>query len=292
MLFWSTMSDSFNPHCRLCLRLRHHVWASVSCWLIWNSTFMFVLTCVCVGACVSFFSQNLPCGRSRPWASVRRVCARLSQPCHLKLCRLKLSSFLRSVCPTLSPFSSPFHPFLRAALPFFSNSHCKGLFEASSIPLRSFQIIASIIPSYPWCAPWPQSSLSLPASEKDQRLKNEGPSSLKVWKRDDGLDYLLWLRLTVPVVYRQCERTLFKEETWEVRAFREWQQWIWMLLDGGGEMGSEQNRDLVRSWQMLFLSFQSRSSQRAHPEAPPHPIQSRHCRIESWMDRLSLTSQP
>lgn len=111
---------------------------------------------------------------------------------------------------------------------------------------------------------------SLPAFKIDQRLKDEGPSSLKVWKRDNGIDYLLWLRLTVPVVYRQCERTLFKEETWEVRAFREWQQWIWKLLDGGGEMGSEQNRDLVRRWQILFLSFQFCSSQCAHPEAPSH----------------------
>lgn len=142
---------------------------------------------------------------------------------------------------------------------------------------------------------------SLPASKPDQRLEDEGPSSLKVWKRDNGLDYLLWLRLTVPVVYRQCEKTLFKGETWEVRAFREWQQWIWKLQDGGGEMGSEQNWDLVRRWQILFLSFQSCSPQRAHPEAPSHarlmlhsPIHYSHytsgLKVE-W-NRPSLTSQP
>lgn len=179
MLFWSTMSDSFNPHCRLCLRLRHHVWASVSCWLIWNSTFMFALACVCVGACVSFFSQNLPCGRSRPWASVRRVCARLSQLCRLKLCRLKLSSFLRSVCPTLSPFSSPFHPFLRAALPFLSNSHCKGLFEASSIPLRSFQIIAPHYPLLPLMCSLASIFSLPPCLWKRSKAQKRGPQLIK-----------------------------------------------------------------------------------------------------------------
>lgn len=158
MLFWSTVSDNFNPHCRLCLRLQLHVWSAVSCWLIWNSVFMFVRACVCVGVCISFFSQNLPCGRSRPWASVRRVCARHSQLCRLKLCRLKLSSFSRSVCPALNPFSSSFHPFLWVPLPFLSSSHCEGLFKASSILLQSVQTIPPIIPSYSWCAPWPKSS--------------------------------------------------------------------------------------------------------------------------------------
>lgn len=39
-----------------------------------------------------------------------------------------------------------------------------------------------------------------PATKPDQRLRTEGPSSSKVLKRDNGLDYLLSLKLTVPVV--------------------------------------------------------------------------------------------
>lgn len=175
MLFWSTTSDSFNPHCRLCLQLGHRVWICVSCWVIWNSVFMFACMClrgfmyVCVCACVSFFSQNLPYGRARPWASVRRVCARLSPLCPLKLCRLKLLSFSRSVCPALNPFSSSFHPFLWVPLSFsvwFSLwGSVQGIIHPTPVcPNHS----PPIIPSYSWCAPWPSSS---PPSQPLNQIK-------------------------------------------------------------------------------------------------------------------------
>ena len=103
---------SLNPHCRLCLRPERRVWIRVSCWVTttWNST-LYVCLCarvfawVCVGLCVCVVSQNAPCGRARPWASVRRVCARLSPLCPLKRCRPRLSSFSRSVSPPLTPLA-------------------------------------------------------------------------------------------------------------------------------------------------------------------------------------------
>ena len=123
---------SFNPHCRLCLRPEERVWIRVSCRvttaLKLNPLCLSVRTRVCVGlcvcVCVCVVSQNAPCGRARPWASVRRVCARLSPLCPLKRCRPRLSSFSRSVSPPLSPLTPIsfvlFH-FLFAPLSFISS---------------------------------------------------------------------------------------------------------------------------------------------------------------------------
>lgn len=74
-----------------------------------------------------------------------------------------------------------------------SGSDCEGLFKASSILLQSVQTIAPP-PHYPLLLLMRSMALifsSLPASKPDQRLEDEDPGSLKVWKRDNGLDYLL-----------------------------------------------------------------------------------------------------
>ncbi len=103
----------------------------------------------------------------------------------------------------------PFIPFSLSLFPFLPGSHCEGLFKASSILLQFVQTKAAHYTLLLLDALRGPPLLFPPASKPDQRLADEGPSSLKVWKRDNGLDYLLWLRLTAPLVYSQCERSPF-----------------------------------------------------------------------------------
>lgn len=102
VLFWSTLQTVFTtraPCVNSCQLLSHYNFET--------QPFMFVCahTCLRGFVCVFVIFQNAPCGRARPWASVRRVCARLSPHCPLKRCRPRLSSFSRSVPPPLTPLA-------------------------------------------------------------------------------------------------------------------------------------------------------------------------------------------
>lgn len=93
----------------------------------------------------------------------------------------------------------PFIPFSESLSTSLSPTHCEDLFKTSSIPL---QFVPLFNPLYSWMSSAPVSPPhpTPPATKPDQRLRTEGPSSSKVLKIDNGLDYLLSLKLTVPVV--------------------------------------------------------------------------------------------
>lgn len=159
------LCDSFNPHCRQCLRLERCVWIFVSCWVITALKLnMYVCACmclrgfICVCVCVwCLVSQNLPCGGARPWASVRRVCARPSPLCPLKLCRQKLSNFSRSVSPPLTLFLVCVFCFIPLSfdflLAFILFPEFQSLFLSASLTVRAcskhYPSYSSLFPSYP-----------------------------------------------------------------------------------------------------------------------------------------------
>lgn len=91
----------------------------------------------------------------------------------------------------------PFIPFSESLSTSLSPTHCEDLFKTSSIPL---QFVPLFNPLYSWMSSAAVPPPTPPATKPDQRLRTEGPSSSKVLKIDNGLDYLLSLKLTVPVV--------------------------------------------------------------------------------------------
>lgn len=298
MLFWSSPSDSLNPRCRLFMT---GVLCANLCQLVSHYSLETQSLCLPVRAYVSFFSQNLPCGRARPWASVRRACARLSPLCPLKLCRLKLSSFSRSVSVAFVPFhllfSSSFHPFLWIPLSFSVLFSLRGSVQGIT---RLSPVCPNHSPHYPLllldalCGP---PLLLPPASKPDQRLEDQGPSSLKVWKRDNGLDYLLWLRLTVPLVYSQCERSPLKRRHGRSGPSESGSNGYGCHRMGEEKWDQSKTGTLWKDGRSFSSLFNSVALSVPTQKPPPMPdscftAPSATVRTESWMDRLSLTSQP
>lgn len=145
------MSDHFNPHYRLCLRLEQCVNSVVQLlsYLKLFHVFMSVCVCVCMGLCV--FDLHFP--ESGLWKSealsfckegLRSPLTTLPSEA-LQTEALKL--FKVSLCHSQPYTHLPFIPFSQS----LSGSHCEDLFKTSSILCQSVQTIAPIIPS--GCAP-------------------------------------------------------------------------------------------------------------------------------------------
>lgn len=177
VLFWSTLQTVFTtraPCVNSCQLLSHYNFET--------QPFMFVCahTCLRGFVCVCVIFQNAPCGRARPWASVRRVCARLSPHCPLKRCRPRLSSFSRSVPPPLTPlapsllFCSTSSLRLLLSSPLYFSVWCslwgsvQGIIHPTPVcPDHS----PPLSPPTLGCTPWPSSPL--PSSPLNQ-IKGSG----------------------------------------------------------------------------------------------------------------------
>lgn len=220
--------DSFNPHCGQCLQLEHCVWIFVSCWVITALKLnMYVCACMCLRGFLCVCVCLLPrFPESALWRSealsfckeglrspLTTLPSEALQTEALKLFKVSLpTSYPLSLTACVFCFIPLSFDFLLAFILFPESQSlfsvcllcCESLFKALSFQLQVVPIISSTL-SLPICSyvrTMPSTALFLSSLLPLNWIKGlrTRPSSLKMWKRDKGLDYLLRLRLTIPLV--------------------------------------------------------------------------------------------